>query len=391
MKEVYIVSVARTPIGSFNGALSSLSALELGKVAIQKAMERAGVTGDQIDEVIMGNVLSANVGQAPARQVSILAGIRNSARATTINKVCASGLKSITLAAQSIMLGDSDIVVAGGMESMTNAPFYLPSGRSGIRYGNGEIIDAIVRDGLQDPYQGTMMGNTAEFCASSYKFTREQQDAYSVESYKRAADAYANGYFNDELAPVTISSRKGDVVVSEDEEYRNFNAARVGTARPAFMKDGTVTGVNSSKINDGAAAVVLMSKEKAEELGIKPLARILSYADAEQAPEWFTTSPSIAIPLAVEKAGKKMSDVDLFEINEAFAVVALANIQEMNLDAEKVNIFGGAVSLGHPLGTSGARIVATLVSALNHKNGKIGAAGICNGGGGATAIVIEKM
>ncbi len=391
MKEVYIVSVARTPIGSFNGSLASLSALELGKVAIQKAMERAGVTGDQIDEVIMGNVLSANVGQAPARQVSILAGIRNSARATTINKVCASGLKSITLAAQSIMLGDSDIVVAGGMESMTNAPFYLPSGRSGIRYGNGEIIDAIVRDGLQDPYQGTMMGNTAEFCASSYKFTREQQDAYSVESYKRAADAYANGYFNDELAPVTISSRKGDVVVSEDEEYRNFNAARVGTARPAFMKDGTVTGVNSSKINDGAAAVVLMSKEKAEELGIKPLARILSYADAEQAPEWFTTSPSIAIPLAVEKAGKKMSDVDLFEINEAFAVVALANIQEMKLDAEKVNIFGGAVSLGHPLGTSGARIVATLVSALNHKNGKIGAAGICNGGGGATAIVIEKM
>lgn len=391
MKEVYIVSVARTPIGSFNGSLASLSALELGKVAIQKAMERAGVTGDQIDEVIMGNVLSANVGQAPARQVSILAGIRNSARATTINKVCASGLKSITLAAQSIMLGDSDIVVAGGMESMTNAPFYLPSGRSGIRYGNGEIIDAIVRDGLQDPYQGTMMGNTAEFCASSYKFTREQQDAYSVESYKRAADAYANGYFNDELAPVTISSRKEDVVVSEDEEYRNFNAARVGTARPAFMKDGTVTGVNSSKINDGAAAVVLMSKEKAEELGIKPLARILSYADAEQAPEWFTTSPSIAIPLAVEKAGKKMSDVDLFEINEAFAVVALANIQEMKLDAEKVNIFGGAVSLGHPLGTSGARIVATLVSALNHKNGKIGAAGICNGGGGATAIVIEKM
>lgn len=391
MKEVYIVSVARTPIGSFNGALSSLSALELGKVAIQIAMERAGVTGDQIDEVIMGNVLSANVGQAPARQVSILAGIRNSARATTINKVCASGLKSITLAAQSIMLGDSDIVVAGGMESMTNAPFYLPTGRTGIRYGNGEIIDAIVRDGLQDPYQGTMMGNTAELCASTYKFTREQQDAYSVESYKRAADAYANGYFNDELAPVTISSRKGDIVVSEDEEYKNFNAARVGTARPAFIKDGTVTGVNSSKINDGAAAVVLMSKEKAEELGIKPLARVLSYADAEQAPEWFTTSPAIAIPLAVEKAGKKMSDVDLFEINEAFAVVALANIQEMNLDAEKVNIFGGAVSLGHPLGTSGARIVATLVSALNHKNGKIGAAGICNGGGGASAIVIERM
>ena len=391
MKEVYIVSVARTPIGSFNGALSSLSALELGKVAIQKAMERAGINGDQVDEVIMGNVLSANLGQAPARQVSILAGISNSARATTINKVCASGMKAIALAAQSIMLGDSDVVVAGGMESMSNSPFYLPSGRSGIRYGNGEIIDAIVKDGLQDPYNKNMMGNTAEFCASELKFTREQQDAYSVESYTRAAEAYANGSFNDEIAPVTVSTRKGDVVVSEDEEYKNFNADRVGTAKPAFVKNGTVTGVNSSKINDGAAALVLMSKEKAEELGIKPLAKVLSYADAEQAPDWFTTTPSIAIPLAVKKAGKSMSDIDIFEINEAFAVVSLANIQEMKLDPEKVNVLGGAVSLGHPLGMSGARIVATLISALNHKNGKIGAAGICNGGGGASAIVIEKM
>lgn len=391
MKEVYIVSIARTPIGSFNGALSSLTALELGKVAIQKAMERAGINGDQVDEVIMGNVLSANLGQAPARQVSILAGIRNSARATTINKVCASGMKAIALATQSIMLGDSDIVVAGGMESMSNSPFYLPSGRSGIRYGNGEIIDAIVKDGLQDPYNKNMMGNTAEFCASELKFTREQQDAYSVESYRRAAEAYANGSFNDELAPVTVSSRKGDVIVSEDEEYKNFNADRVGTAKPAFVKNGTVTGVNSSKINDGAAALVLMSKEKAEELGIKPLAKVLSYADAEQAPDWFTTTPSIAIPLAVKKAGKIMSDVDIFEINEAFAVVSLANIQEMKLDPKKVNVLGGAVSLGHPLGMSGARIVATLISALNHKNGKIGAAGICNGGGGASAIVIERM
>jgi acetyl-CoA C-acetyltransferase len=391
MKEVYIVSVARTPIGSFNGALSSLSALELGKVAIQKAMERAGINGDQVDEVIMGNVLSANLGQAPARQVSILAGISNSARATTINKVCASGMKAIALAAQSIMLGDSDVVVAGGMESMSNSPFYLPSGRSGIRYGNGEIIDAIVKDGLQDPYNKNMMGNTAEFCASELKFTREQQDAYSVESYTRAAEAYANGSFNDEIAPVTVSTRKGDVVVSEDEEYKNFNADRVGTAKPAFVKNGTVTGVNSSKINDGAAALVLMSREKAEELGIKPLAKVLSYADAEQAPDWFTTTPSIAIPLAVKKAGKSMSDIDIFEINEAFAVVSLANIQEMKLDPEKVNVLGGAVSLGHPLGMSGARIVATLISALNHKNGKIGAAGICNGGGGASAIVIEKM
>jgi acetyl-CoA C-acetyltransferase len=300
-------------------------------------------------------------------------------------------MKAIALAAQSIMLGDSDVVVAGGMESMSNSPFYLPSGRSGIRYGNGEIIDAIVKDGLQDPYNKNMMGNTAEFCASELKFTREQQDAYSVESYTRAAEAYANGSFNDEIAPVTVSTRKGDVVVSEDEEYKNFNADRVGTAKPAFVKNGTVTGVNSSKINDGAAALVLMSREKAEELGIKPLAKVLSYADAEQAPDWFTTTPSIAIPLAVKKAGKSMSDIDIFEINEAFAVVSLANIQEMKLDPEKVNVLGGAVSLGHPLGMSGARIVATLISALNHKNGKIGAAGICNGGGGASAIVIEKM
>lgn len=391
MKEVYIVSIARTPIGSFNGTLSSLSALDLGKVAIQKALTRAGISGDQVDEVIMGNVLTANVGQAPARQVALAAGIAESARATTINKVCASGLKAIALATQSIMLGDSDVVVAGGMESMSNAPFYLPSGRSGIRYGNGEILDAIVRDGLQDPYKKTMMGNTAELCASKYEFSREQQDAYAVESYRRAQEAYANGSFNDELAPVTIASRKGEVVIDKDEEYSKFDASKIGSVRPAFIKDGTVTAVNSSKINDGAAAVVLMSKEKAEELGIKPLAKVLSYADAEQSPDWFTTTPAIAIPKAVAKAGKSMEDVDLFEINEAFAVVSLANIQEMNLDPAKVNVFGGAVSLGHPIGMSGARIVCTLISALNQKGGKIGAAGICNGGGGASAIVIEKV
>lgn len=391
MKEVYIVSIARTPIGSFNGALSSLSALDLGKVAIQKALERAGISGDQVDEVIMGNVLTANVGQAPARQVALAAGITESARATTINKVCASGLKAIALATQSIMLGDSDVVVAGGMESMSNAPFYLPSGRSGIRYGNGEILDAIVRDGLQDPYKKTMMGNTAELCASKYEFTREQQDAYAIESYRRAQEAYANGSFNDELAPVSIASRKGEVIIDKDEEYSKFDAAKAGTVKPAFVKDGTVTAVNSSKINDGAAAVVLMSKEKAEELGIKPLAKVLSYADAEQSPDWFTTTPAIAIPKAVAKAGKSMEDVDLFEINEAFAVVSLANIQEMSLDPAKVNVFGGAVSLGHPIGMSGARIVCTLISALNQKGGTIGAAGICNGGGGASAIVIEKV
>ncbi|MCO5233669.1 MAG: acetyl-CoA C-acyltransferase [Chitinophagales bacterium] len=391
MREVYIVSVARTPIGSFNGALASLGALELGKVAITKALEKANISGEQVDEVIFGNVLSANVGQAPARQVSIAAGIAQSARATTINKVCASGLKAITLATQSILLGDSDIVVAGGMESMSNAPFYLPSGRTGIRYGNGEIVDAIVRDGLQDPYKKYMMGNTAELCASQYNFTREQQDAYAIESYKRAANAYANGYFNDELAPVTISSKKGDVVIAEDEEYKKIDFSKVSSLRPAFDKNGTVTAINSSKINDGAAAVVLMSKEKAEELGVKPLAKVLAYADAEQSPDWFTTTPAIAIPKAIAKAGIKIEDIDAFEINEAFAVVALANIEEMKLDPAKVNTLGGAVSLGHPIGMSGARIVCTLISALNANGGQLGAAGICNGGGGASAIVIEKI
>ena len=391
MREVYIVGMGRTPIGSLGGVLSSQTALDLGKTAIQKAMERAGVKGDQIDEVIMGNVLSANVGQSPARQVALASGIDKKAICTTVNKVCASGLKAITLATQAILLGDADIIVAGGMESMSNAPFYLPKGRTGIKYGNGQILDAIVRDGLQDPYNGTMMGNTAELCADKYGFSREQQDAYALESYKRATEAYKNGWFDDELAPVTITTRKGETVVAEDEEYKNLRADKVATVRPAFKKDGTVTAVNSSKINDGAAAVVLMSKEKAEELGIKPIARIISYADAEQEPDWFTTTPSKAIPKAVEKAGKTMSEIDFFEINEAFSVVSLANIQLMDLDAEKVNALGGAVSLGHPIGMSGARIVCTLISTLEHKGGKLGAVGICNGGGGASALVLEKL
>ncbi|MCO5249717.1 MAG: acetyl-CoA C-acyltransferase [Chitinophagales bacterium] len=391
MREVYIVGMGRTPIGSLGGVLSSQTALDLGKTAIQKAMERAGVKGDQIDEVIMGNVLSANVGQSPARQVALASGIDKKAICTTVNKVCASGLKAITLGTQAIRLGDADIIVAGGMESMSNAPFYLPKGRAGIKYGNGQILDAIVRDGLQDPYNGTMMGNTAELCADKYNFTREQQDAYALESYKRAADAYANGWFADELAPVTISTRKGETVVAEDEEYKNLRADKVSTVKPAFKKDGTVTAVNSSKINDGAAALVLMSKEKAEELDIKPIARIVSYADAEQEPDWFTTTPSKAIPKAVAKAGKELGDIDFFEINEAFAVVSLANIQLMNLDPAKVNALGGAVSLGHPIGMSGARIVCTLISTLRHKNGRFGAVGICNGGGGASALVLEKL
>lgn len=391
MREVYIVGLGRTPIGSFNGALAGVNVLDLAKTAIQKAMERAGITGADVDEVILGNVLSANVGQAPARQAALAAGIREAAVCTTINKVCASGMKAIALGAQSIMLGDSDVVIAGGMESMSNAPFYLPSGRTGIRYGNGEILDAIVRDGLQDPYKKSMMGNTAELCAAKYTFSREEQDAYALESYRRATEAYQNGWFNDELAPVTISTRKGDVVVAEDEEYKKLDPSKVGAVKPAFQKDGTVTAVNASKINDGAAALVLMSKEKAEALGIKPLAKILSYADAEQSPDWFTTTPAIAIPKAVSKAGKEMSDVDYLEINEAFSVVSLANIREMNLDPARVNAFGGAVSLGHPIGVSGARIICTLISVLTQKGGKIGAAGICNGGGGATAMVIEKM
>lgn len=391
MKEVYIVSVARTPIGSFNGQFAGLTALDLGKNVIATALERAGLKGDQVDEVIMGNVLSANVGQAPARQAALAAGIAEKAICTTVNKVCASGLKAIAMGAQSIMLGDSEVVIAGGMESMSNAPFYLPSGRTGIRYGNGEILDAIVRDGLQDPYKKTMMGNTAELCAAKYTFSREDQDAYALESYKRATDAYQNGWFSSEISPVTVASRKGDVVIVEDEEYKKLDPSKATTVKPAFQKDGTVTAVNASKINDGAAAVVLMSKEKAEALGIQPLAKILAYADAEQSPDWFTTTPAIAIPKAVAKAGKQMSDVDYFEINEAFSVVSLANIKEMSLDPERVNAFGGAVSLGHPIGMSGARLICTLLSVLTHKGGKIGAAGICNGGGGATAMVIEKL
>lgn len=392
MNEVYIVSVARTPIGSFNGKISSVTALELGKTAITAALERAKLNGDQVDEVFLGNVLTANVGQAPAKQAALLSGISPQTPCTTVNKVCASGLKAVMLAAQSIRIGDADIVVAGGMESMSQSPFYLPKQRTGIKYGNGQIIDAIVRDGLQDPYNGTMMGNTAEICARKYEYSREDQDAYAISSYKRAEEAYANGYFADELVPVSIPQRRGEpVVVTEDEEFRNIRYEKVSQLRPAFEKEGTVTAVNASKINDGAAAFVLASKAKVDELGLTPIAKIVSYADASQEPDWFTTTPSKAIPKALDKAGLSLDDVDFFEINEAFSVVALANMKEMNLSHDKVNVFGGAVSLGHPIGASGARILATLTSVLKHKNGKIGVAGICNGGGGASAVVIERM
>ncbi len=391
MQEVYIVSVARTPIGSLGGVLSGVTAVELGKIAVQAAMERAGVNGTQIDEVYMGNVLQANVGQAPAQQVSIAAGIATTTPCTTVNKVCASGMKAIMLGAQSIMLGDNQVVVVGGMESMSNAPHYLPSGRTGIRYGNGEIVDAIVRDGLQDPYKKYMMGNAGEVCAKHYSFSREDQDNYAIASYKRAQEAYANGYFKDEIVPVVIASRKGDVTIAEDEEYKKFDESKVGALKPAFEKEGTITAINASKINDGASAMVLMSGDKVKELGVQPLAKIIGFADASQEPEWFTTTPSKAIPKALDKAGLKVEDVDYFEINEAFSVVALANMKEMNIAHDKINVFGGAVALGHPIGNSGCRIVGTLISILKHKGGKIGAAGICNGGGGASAMVIEKV
>jgi acetyl-CoA C-acetyltransferase len=392
MKEVYIVAYGRTPIGSFNGSLSTKTGVELGSIAIKAVMERAGIKGDQVEEVIMGNVLQANNGQAPARQAAVNAGAGMSTACTTINKVCASGLKSIALAAQSIQLGIYDITIGGGFESMTNSPYYIPSGRNGYRYGNGEIIDAIVRDGLQDPFKKNMMGNVAEICAKKYNFSREQQDEYAINSYKRAQAAYEKGQFKDELIPVEIPQRGGEPKwVMEDDEYKNIKWDKVATVKPAFEKEGTVTAVNASKINDGAAAMVLMSKEKMESLGLKPIAKVIGYADAEQDPDWFTTTPAIAIPAAVKRAGLQMSDIDFFEINEAFSVVALANLQEMNLDINKVNVQGGAVSLGHPIGGSGARIACTLVSVLKNNNAKYGVAGICNGGGGATALVIENI
>jgi acetyl-CoA C-acetyltransferase len=390
MKEVFIVSMARTPIGSLSGALAGVSVIDLGKTVVKAAMERAGVNGDQVDEVYLGNVLQANVGQAPAQQVSIASGINTKTPCTTINKVCASGMKAIMLGAQSIQLGDNDVVVVGGMESMTNAPHYIPTGRSGIRYGNGEIVDAIVRDGLQDPYKKYMMGNAGEVCAKHFSFSREDQDQFAIQSYKRAQEAYANGYFKEELVPVVIASKKGDISISEDEEYKKFDEGKVGALKPAFEKEGTITAINASKINDGASAMVLMSGDKVKELDVQPLAKITGFADASQDPEWFTTTPSKALPKALKKANTKLEDVDFFEINEAFSVVALANMKELNIAHDKINVFGGAVALGHPIGSSGCRIVATLISVLKHKNGKIGAASICNGGGGASAIVIEK-
>jgi acetyl-CoA C-acetyltransferase len=391
MKEVVIVSAVRTPIGSFGGALSGFSATQLGGFAIKAAVEKAGIKPSDIQEVYMGNVLSANVGQAPATQAAKFAGLPD-VPSTSINKVCASGTKAIMLAAQSIALGENDIVIAGGMESMSNVPYYLDKARNGYRLGHGQITDGLVKDGLWDVYNDYHMGSAAELCATECGFSREEQDAFAISSYKRSQAAQTEGKFDSEIIAVEVKDRKGDVtLINKDEEPFAVKFDKIPGLKPVFQKDGTVTAANASTLNDGAAALVLMSADKAKELGLKPIARILSYADAQQAPEWFTTAPSKAIPLALKRAGKNISDVDYFEINEAFSVVSLANNKELGLNGEKVNINGGAVSLGHPLGASGARIVVTLLSVLSQNKGKIGVAGICNGGGGASAMVIENL
>ena len=391
IREVVIVSAARTPIGSFGGSLAEVGATKLGAAAVKAVIERSGVDPKLITEAYMGSVLQANLGQAPARQAIKFAGLPDEVQCTTVNKVCASGMKAAMLAAQSILLGDNEVMIAGGMESMSQTPFYLEKARYGYRFGNGTLIDGVGKDGLTDVYNQTAMGVSAELCAAKYGITREQQDAFAIESYTRSANAWKAGRFADEVVPLVVKTRKGDVTISEDEEFKAVSFDKIPGLKPVFQKDGTVTAANASTINDGAAALLLMSAEKAKSLGLKPLARILSYADAEQAPEWFTTTPSIAIPRAVQKAGLKMSDIGFFEINEAFSVVSLANIQLMNLDASKVNVNGGAVSLGHPLGCSGARILVTLINVLKQNGARYGAAGICNGGGGASAMVIESL
>jgi len=392
MKEVYIVSAVRTPIGAWGGALKDFSATRLGAIAIKAAIERAGISVTEVNEVLMGCVLQANLGQAPARQAARFAGIPDNVPCTTVNKVCASGMKAIMQGAQSIMLGDNDVVVAGGMESMSNVPFYNENLRWGNKYGNVTLIDGLAKDGLTDVYHNYAMGNASDLCARECNISREAQDEFAITSYKRSQAAWDAGKFDNEIVPVEVPQRKGDPIkVTKDEDPWNVKFDKIAGLKPSFSKDGTATAANSSTMNDGAAALVLMSKEKAEALGIKPIARIKGYADAEQAPEWFTTSPSIAVPKAVAKAGLKMDDISFFELNEAFSTVGIVNTQKMNLKPEQVNVNGGAVSLGHPLGCSGARIITTLISVLQQHNARYGAAGICNGGGGASAVVIERM
>ncbi|MFC1225621.1 acetyl-CoA C-acyltransferase [Pedobacter sp. BG31] len=391
MKEVVIVSAVRTPIGSFGGSLAQFSATQLGGFAIKAAIEKAGLKPEQIQEIYMGNVLSANLGQAPATQAAKFAGLPD-LPSTTINKVCASGTKAIMLAAQSITNGDNEIIVAGGMESMSNVPYYLDKARNGYRLGHGQITDGLVKDGLWDVYNDYHMGSAAELCATECQISREAQDNFAIESYKRAQAAQRSGKFTDEIVAIEVKDRKGEItLVDTDDEPTSVKFDKIPSLKPVFKKDGTVTAANASTLNDGAAALVLMSADKAKELGLTPLAKILGYADAQQAPEWFTTAPSKAIPLALHKANVNVKDVDYFEINEAFSVVSIANNQLLELNDNQVNVNGGAVSLGHPLGASGARIVVTLLSVLAQNNGKIGVAGICNGGGGASAIVIEKL
>ncbi|MGI9545213.1 MAG: acetyl-CoA C-acyltransferase [Cyclobacteriaceae bacterium] len=392
MKEVYIVSAIRTPIGSFGGMFSGLSAVQLASTAIKGALEKSGVPTEEINEVMLGNVISANLGQAPARQAAVGAGISHTVPCTIVNKVCASGMKATMLGAQSIMLGQNDVVVTGGMESMSNIPYYIPSARFGYKYGKGELVDGLEKDGLWEVYHEFAMGNCADHTAREMGISREEQDAYAISSYQRAAQATEAGYFKNEIVPVEVPQRKGDPLkIDEDEEFKKVNFDKIPQLRPVFSKEGTVTAANASTINDGASALILVSKEKAEELGLKPMAKIRGFADASQEPIWFTTTPSLAIPKAIKNAGLEAASVDYYEINEAFSVVALANNKNLELDPEKVNVFGGAVSLGHPLGCSGARIMTTLQNVLTQKDGTIGVAGICNGGGGASAIVLERM
>jgi acetyl-CoA C-acetyltransferase len=391
MNEVVIIAAVRTPIGSFGGALSTLSATDLGAAAIKGALSRAAVQPDQVQEVYMGNVVSANLGQAPAKQAALKAGLPATIPCTTINKVCASGTKAIMLAAQAIQLGQADVIVAGGMESMSNAPYYVPKARFGYKYGNAELVDGLARDGLVDAYDQCAMGVFADKTAQQYAISREEQDDYTVQSYRRAEASTQSGQFSAEIVPVEVANRKGSVTVREDEEYKNVIYDKIPSLKAAFTPDGTVTPASSSPISDGASALVIMSRRKADELGLQPIARIVAYADAEQEPQWFTTAPTKAVPLALERAGLKPEDIDFYEVNEAFAVVPLAFSKVLNVPQEKLNVFGGAVSIGHPLGASGARIVTTLTNVLSQNGGRYGAVGICNGGGGASAIIIEKL
>ena len=392
MTEVYIIAAGRTPIGSFGGTLKNFTATQLGAIAIKGLLENVGMAPELVTDVMMGSVMQANLGQAPARQAAKFAGLSDQVNCTTINKVCASGMKSISLAAQSIQLGDANIVIAGGMESMSNVPFYSDTMRWGNKYGNIQMIDGLVKDGLMDVYDGKAMGYAAELCASTCGITRQEQDAFAIESYQRSQAAVNGGKFDNEIIPIEVTQRNGTtILVGKDEEPFNVTFDKIPNLKGAFSKDGTVTAANASTMNDGAAAVLLMSKEKADELGLRPLARIVAYADAAQAPEWFTTSPSLAVPKAVQKAGLQMEDISYWELNEAFAVVGIENSRRMKLDPSRVNVNGGAVALGHPLGCSGARIIVTLINVLKQNNARYGAAGICNGGGGASAMVIENL